>query len=182
MADATVVRVRDVEGGLWWLGVETWGELRVDTTFPYGAVDAAAGLIFGRLRFADPSQTMWYIVPTPEGQWLFSPTPVGSMPEVQSGLQLYDANGMPWVVWMNTPGELAVSQDLVPVELVPRLPEAYVRFCPIHRVAFDADPVIYRDAGRCCPAGGEILRGFLDRFRDEQNPLADGMVPENWNP
>ena len=56
----------------------------------------------------------------------------------------------------------------------------YVRFCPIHRLAFDPDSTVYRDAGRCCPQGGEVLRGYLARFRD-----LDGMpemtLPNFWD-
>lgn len=60
---------------------------------------------------------------------------------------------------------MAVDRDGVE-ELIPWVDASYIRFCPVHRLAFDADPVQYKDAGRCCPRGGEPLRGFLARFRD----------------
>ena len=61
-----------------------------------------------------------------------------------------------------------------PAEEIPGLPQDFVRWCPIHRVAFDDDPTIYRGAGRRCPVGGELLMGYLARWRDPDGiPIAD---------
>ncbi len=60
-------------------------------------------------------------------------------------------------------------------ELISWVDPNFVRFCHIHKICFDSDPVAYRDAGRCCPKGGERLVGYLARFRDDQGlPVDDG--------
>ncbi len=68
-------------------------------------------------------------------------------------------------------------------ELITGVDPDAVRFCPIHRVAFDPDPTIYRDAGRCCPVAGERLVGFLARWREaDGSPLMELPLPwdEEW--
>ncbi len=65
-------------------------------------------------------------------------------------------------------------------ELITWVDASYLRFCPLHRLPHDADSVQYRDAGRCCPRGGERLVGWLARFRDDQGlPVDDG--PDVWD-
>lgn len=62
------------------------------------------------------------------------------------------------------------------------LDENFIRWCPLHRVAFDADPRIYRGAGRLCPVGGEQLRGFLQRYRDMDGvPVTEELPPAFWD-
>ena len=66
-------------------------------------------------------------------------------------------------------------------EIVSGLDADFIRFCPIHRLPHDADPVHYFGGGRLCPAGGEPLRGYLTRFRDQEgNPQLD--YPDWWPP
>jgi len=66
-------------------------------------------------------------------------------------------------------------------ELIPWVDASYVRYCPMHRLAFDADPVQYKDAGRCCPKGGERLIGIFARWRDDQGvPMDPGLPEDDW--